>query len=106
MESETDGMHTFVVIIWANGFSWNALVTGIGAANAEQADALRWIEKKKFWLYKNLITILFTGSACIGLSYWKEPLETLWSSLVHAGFPDLAKLVFFPDQLKGAPNLS
>lgn len=40
MESETDGMHTFVVIIWANGFSWNALVTGIEASNAEQVDVL------------------------------------------------------------------
>lgn len=39
MEFETDGMHTFVVIIWVNGFIGNALVTGIGAANAEQADA-------------------------------------------------------------------
>ncbi len=46
MESETDGMHTFVVNIWVNGFSWNALVTGIGAANAEQADAFSWIEKE------------------------------------------------------------
>lgn len=39
MESKTDGMHTFVVFIWVNGLSWNALVTGIGAANAEQAEA-------------------------------------------------------------------
>jgi len=40
MASETDGMHTFVVIIWVTGFNLNALLTGIGAAQAEQADAL------------------------------------------------------------------
>lgn len=40
MESETDGMHTFVVIIWVTGLNLNALLTGIGAAEAEQADAL------------------------------------------------------------------
>lgn len=46
MESETDGMHTFVAIIWVTGLNLNALVTGIGAAEAEQADALSWIEKE------------------------------------------------------------
>lgn len=40
MESETDGMHTFVVIIWVTGLNLNALVTGIEAAEAVQADAL------------------------------------------------------------------
>lgn len=55
MEFETDGMHTFVVIIWVNGFSGNALVTGIGAANAEQADAFSWIEKEYLAVKKKKI---------------------------------------------------
>lgn len=50
MESETDGMHTFVVIIWVTGLNLNAFLTVIGAAEAEQADALGLNRERMLWL--------------------------------------------------------
>lgn len=46
MESETDGRNRFVVKVWVTWLNLNALVSGIGATNAEQADALDWMPKE------------------------------------------------------------